>query len=153
MREERKPSDYSYIFANEGHKEINTWEEFKTARWSYATMGFFYKNELIGHAQLDRVYSHKRRLAHTSDVRLLKKFRKKGHGIHLYLTLIEIARNMGVEILYSDWTLNKNSRRMWADRLPKYFKVHRRGGCKMCANGGRFYINLKECPKPSPEIS
>lgn len=148
--EERNPSDYSYIFANEGHQSVASWEDFlKHSRWGSATLGLYYKNEYIGRGSLDRMSSPKRRMVHTSDVRLTKKARNKGHGIHLYFALIEVARSLGCEVIYSDWSLNRHSGRMWRQKLPQYYKVRRRGGCVKCAHGGRFHIDLKECPKPS----
>lgn len=140
---------YSYIFAKEDtHEPITSIRQMrlKKFRWSHS-FGFFCNGVAIGHADL----SFRERLGkdslHTTYVGLDDKYRRKGHGIHLYKALIECAQKLGAKRIYSDSTLNKFSRRMWKIKLPKAgFEVKEiskcKNACKHCQKNSRFYIDL-----------
>jgi len=35
---------------------------------------------------------------------------------------------------------------MWREKLTRFSKVQRQGGCKACGHGGRFFIELRLQP-------
>lgn len=138
---------YTSIFATAEHKLITSIKDVK-GRWSYHTMGFFLNGEAIGHGSLNLI-SKRRKIFETSATEIFKKFRNKGHGIHLYIALIETARSIGAKQIQSDNTLNQFSRRMWQEKLAKIYPVKirkTRRPCSHCDQDGLrrkyFYIEL-----------
>lgn len=120
-----KTKKYSSILATDEHKPIHDLKPFR-AKYSDARMGFFLDDTVIGRGQLQRpdyVKEWKGNLQ-TESVRLLKGFRRKGHGIYLYKHLIETARLLGANRIYSSNNLNKLSRNMWKNKLSKIYEVH-----------------------------
>lgn len=143
-----KTGSYSSIFATGKHVPITDVKEFKR-RWDQFTMGFFYKGEPIGSGDLEK---QGKEIVHTETVRLLKPFRKKGHGIHLYIHLIETARKIGAKRVYSSTSLNAFSGRMWREKLSKLYDVktiYYRGACTECGGTKHkrpkyYYIKFKD---------
>ena len=142
----RKPEDYTSNFMTREHKPILSFKEIK--KYSYDDMFLFYKGVHVGEGSLE-IVSRKKAYLHTDGMRLEKKFRDKGHGIHLYHHLISTAVRIGCKRLYSSETLNKYSRRMWSEKLPKFYKVvpvMSRAACRDCGSKGphtvKFYIDL-----------
>jgi GNAT superfamily N-acetyltransferase len=128
-------------------------------RWSSFVMGFFLNGRPIGSGCLGKPGRYLRKklkvvlqcALQTEDVRLEKSYRNKGHGIHLYKALIETARSIGAIRIYSSATLNDKSRRMWAEKLPRIYKVnviHTRRPCYSCGNRTTriegYYIDFTE---------
>ncbi len=141
-------NEYSVRFADEGHQPITNWKEFK-ARWGAATLGLYYNGVLVGTGVLDGGAGRVKRDVKTHAMELRPAFRRKGHGIWLYLAIIEQARMIGADRIYSSWYLNKFSRRMWREKLSKIFKVHNRNErneshCNVCHHNKRYFINLGE---------
>jgi hypothetical protein len=139
--------EYSSIFATSEHKPITSIKDLKS-RWNYDTMGFFLNGMAIGHGSLNLI-SKRRKIFETSSTEIFKKFRNKGHGIHLYIALIETARSLGARQIRSDNTLNKFSRRMWQEKLARIYTVKMkktRRPCDHCDRAGLrrkyFYIDL-----------
>lgn len=136
---------YTSIFATEEHQPITSIRYFKK-RWDGGKLGFFLGGKLIGYGYL---YKSTKTVVHTSGTQILDKYRKKGHGIELYKTLIETARSIGATQVRSDTSLNKYSRRMWRDKLSKLYDVKKRmaySPCPHCGNTPRFkyfYINFR----------
>lgn len=114
-----KTKNYSSILADECHAPITDVAQFKR-RGDEFTMSFFFKGKLIGNATLEK---QGKGIVHTGSVRLEKPFRKKGHGIHLYIHAIETARQIGAKRIYSSTALNQFSRRMWKEKLLKLYDV------------------------------
>ena len=132
---------YTSFFANGDHKPMTTMREMRQEH--YATMAFSLNGVHIGHGSLSR---KGRTEVYTTGTRIDDKYRKQGHGIHLYHALIKTARELGATRIYSDTTLNKLSRKMWKTKLLKFYDVREIGGCKIacrhCSKGSRFYIIL-----------
>lgn len=138
----RLPREYSVRFADEGHQPLDTWERY-CARVGYATLGLYLSGVLVGTGEIEgRGRIHRRVNTHSMSLR--PQFRKQGHGIWLYLAVIQAAKKLGVEIISSSWCLNQFSRRMWSVKLAKFYKIHRVGGCYNCGRKGRYYIRFKE---------
>jgi GNAT superfamily N-acetyltransferase len=147
-RIERKPEDYTSNYMTRAHIPITNMKD--ATKYSYNNMFLFYKGELVGEADLDLVSKRKMYL-HTDGVSLEKEHRKQGHGIHLYHHLISTAIRIGCKRLYSSTILNKFSKRMWRDKLSKFYKVvtiFTNTPCPDCGCSGRrpkqFYIDLKK---------
>lgn len=135
-----KTGKYSSILADDAHDLITNIKAFKK-KWAMFTMGFFLNGKVIGKGDLEK---QEKGTVHTDNVLLFKSFRKKGHGIGLYVHLIETARKIGAKRIYSSRTLNNLSGRMWREKLSKLYDVkivYRRGACHEC--GG----TLHEKPK------
>jgi len=114
-------------------------------------MGFFLNGETIGHGTLDRVsIGKKRKWVHTEATEIYRKFRRKGHGIHLYIALVETARAIGATRIQSSRSLNRYSRRMWQEKLAKVYPVKMSKSNRPCRRCGHkpswnfFYINLEK---------
>src|SRR5580658_6780559 len=103
------PPGYSVRFADGGHQPIRTMKEFD-ARCGIAVLGLYRGKTLIGTGELCGLLGWKNSNCHTDAMALRKKWRKKGHGIHLYLSVIRMAQKLGMDRIYSSWSLNKNSR-------------------------------------------
>jgi hypothetical protein len=127
---------YTSILATEEHSKVTTVKQLK-GQW--CKLGLHLDGKGIGMGEL-RYQSAIN--VHTDGTEIFKKFRRKGHGIHLYLHLIKAAKKIGARRIYSGRNLNKFSRKMWHVKLRQYFQVHRIGGCKQCGCGARFFINL-----------
>ena len=142
----RKPEDYTSNFMTRQHTPITDFTNFK--KWNYEDVFLFYKGVYVGEGGFECV-SKKKKWLHTEGVRLDKKFQYKGHGIHLYHHLISTAIRIGCKRLYSSTTLNKYSRRMWSEKLPKFYKVVQvptHAACSSCGSKHKrtlkFYIDL-----------
>lgn len=138
---------YTSIFATPEHKLITSIKDMR-GKWNYDTMGFFLNGVTIGHGSLNLI-SKRHKIFETSSTEIFKKFRNKGHGIHLYIALIETARSIGATQIQSDNTLNKFSRRMWQEKLARIYTVKirkTRRPCNSCDRDGLrrkyFYIDL-----------
>jgi GNAT superfamily N-acetyltransferase len=131
---------YTSRLADFGHKPIRTWQDF-LRRTDSAVLGLYLNGQVVGTGELLRA-SNSRRFVHTDGMCLRQRYRRKGHGIHLYLAIIAAARRIGARRIYSSYSLNNLSRRMWERKLRSYFNVKRQGGCKSCSRGTRFYIDL-----------
>jgi hypothetical protein len=138
--------EYSSIFATSLHEPINSIDDLK--KYSYDTMGFFLNGKPIGNGCLS-LTKKRAKILQTSSTEIFKKHRFKGHGIHLYIALIETARSIGARQIQSDTSLNKYSKRMWSEKLPKIYPVKIRKTlqpCTHCDRGGLrrkyFYIDL-----------
>lgn len=136
---------YSSIFATKEHKPITSLKEMD--KWDNV-MGFFLNGKPIGQGSLEKQrIGKKHKIVSTSGTEIYKKFRKKGHGIHLYLALIDTARSLGATQIRSDKSLNQLSRRMWSEKLAKIFPVktaRTKAPCHRCGSPGwkYYYINL-----------
>lgn len=147
-----KKLKYSSILATGRHEPITKLSQFR--KYSEYEMGFFLNGKTIGHARLERVsyVSSKRTTClQTESMSLDKKYRRKGHGIHLYLAIISHARRVGAVRIYSSRNLNKHSRRMWSTKLKKFFDVREvvlRKPCHECGSKERrvvgYYIQLRK---------
>lgn len=139
---------YSAILATEEHHPITNIEECR--KFHCNMMGLFLNGVPIGHGYLERVKIGKKdKILHTSATKIFDKYRRKGHGIYLYINLIEKAREIGATEIQSDYSLNRFSRRMWRDKLSKIYKVKVRGmktPCRRCGHVGvNFYsIDLRD---------
>ena len=150
----RNPKDYHSNFMDRHHIPILSYKQIK--KYGYEEMYLFYKNVLVGHGCIE-VLNKSKKYYHTDDVGLERKHRKKGHGIFLYIHLIETARKIGVSRICSSQNLNQFSSRMWREKLPKIYRVkpiYQSGPCKSCGTCGKrvkyFYIDLDNNEKPSP---
>ena len=147
-------SKYKSILANRGHVRITKVKDLNKSCWDGSVMGFFLirygKPVLIGSGTLCRMNKNS---VHTESMGLDKGWRRKGHGIELYLAIIEEARRIGAKRIYSSKRLNNNSGPMWNQKLREHFdvvgpkKMKRpvccRCGCRGCRKGwGRYYIDL-----------
>jgi GNAT superfamily N-acetyltransferase len=144
----RHKKDYASNFLTREHQPIKNIAKLK--KYNFWDMFLFYKGVFIGEGGFEIVNKCKG-YYQTEGVSLQKEHRKKGHGIHLYFHLIETATRSGAKRLYSSTTLNKFSRRMWRDKLPKFYKVipvHTKKECYTCGSCEkrveRYYIDLKK---------
>jgi GNAT superfamily N-acetyltransferase len=143
---------YKSVFANGGHKPICTWEDFRgEADWWGCEMGLFCDGVYVGSGTLKHYSKDRhRRSVHTTNVALIADHQKKGHGVPLYLAFIRTAKRLGAQRIYSDYRLNRHSKRMWIEKLAKIFTVKHtlKSGrpkcsrCRHCVHGSRFYIDL-----------
>lgn len=126
-------SKYSSIIATATHLPVRTMADFKK-KYDQPTMGFFLHGKDIGYGDLLRCeYVKNRMYLQTDNVRIRSGFRRKGHGINLYIHLIETARKIGAKRIYSSTSLNKFSRKMWGVKLPKIYEVKTVYTCKPCS--------------------
>lgn len=137
---------YKWIFASEEHAPVRNLKELRERGEYNCKLGLIKDGEGLGDGSLYRVNWAKKYL-HTDSVGLRKKFRRKGHGIHLYIALIACARKLGAKRLYSSTMLNKFSRNMWSVKLKRAgYDVRTVGvcpkACKHCGEKARYYINL-----------
>lgn len=144
----RDPNDYTSIYANNRHALITNIDQIK--KYNYYEMALFYKAVDIGCGEL-LIVSRKNKHLQTDGVSLDHEYRKKGHGIFLYHHLIDTAIRLGAVRLYSSKNLNEHSRRMWSEKLPKFYSVkteYTRSECKGCGSHhkrvSRYYIDLKK---------
>lgn len=142
---------YEGFLMDEAHKSVKSLKEFK-GRYVQFTMGLHLNGKSIGTGDLMRW-----RGTSTADnlqterTGLLRGWRKKGHGIILYILLIETARVLGAKRIYSSRSLNRYSRRMWAEKLARIYDVKKIPGfCRVCHRKFRhgkkptFFIDLQE---------
>ena len=133
---------YSYVFATDRHQPIKKLSQLSRYDDKFA---FLLNGKPIGEATLIQIEKHN---VHTEWVSLDKGYRKKGHGVWLYRLLIACAKKLGAKRVYSSKCLNKNSRRMWSEKLPKLFDVKEektRSKCRRCGHQKRvlrYYIVL-----------
>jgi GNAT superfamily N-acetyltransferase len=138
---------YTSIFATQEHKPIYS---FKDLTLYDNVLGLFLNGKVIGTGRLETRRRNKRyRVISTSSTEIFKKYRNKGHGIRLYIALIEAARRIGARQIRSDMTLNNFSERMWNEKLAKIYPVqvrNTRQACHCCQNTRPhrkyYYINL-----------
>jgi len=138
---------YTSILANGYHEKIRSLKELKDAY--HRTMGFFLDGKAIGSGDLNPMPREKGSV-HTEAVGLDKPFRKKGHGLPMYLHLIRTAKRIGAKRIYSSYRLNEHSRRMWSEKLAKLFDVKTHYAAKRCRRCGcnsrkprRYSITLR----------
>lgn len=135
---------YSAILATEEHHVITSVEQMK--KCSGPLMGFFLDEVPIGRGYIDKVMIGKKaKIVHTSGTEIFKKYRRKGHGIYLYINMIEKAREIGATEIRSDSYLNRFSRKMWKNKLPKIYpvKVHTmKSPCRRCGHVGTEYYSI-----------
>lgn len=115
---------YTSVLATETHYPVTKMKQFRP--FDSFVMGFYLNRKTIGGGELKRARSvsgHTKTCLQTESVSLNNKFRRKGHGIHLYHHLIAHAKACGAERIYSSRHLNNRSRRMWEEKLPKFYKV------------------------------
>lgn len=136
---------YTYVFLDSDFSKVDTLAALKKSRCRYDTKLVLRLNgKPIGQGQL---YPFKANV-HTESVALDKRHRRKGHGIYLYLGLIQKARSLGARRIYSSVNLNRFSTRMWSVKLARYFKVHvqkLKHHCGRCGSNNpqlRYYIVL-----------
>lgn len=144
----RNIKDYTSILATDSHEPITSIQQLPKSRWSSYRMGLFYKGVNIGGGSLERV-ERKPKAVGTDGTGIDRKYRNQGHGLMLYISLINKAKEIGATRIYSSTSLNKFSRRMWREKLAKYYKVQPTYRCKECdwCNSkhrcvNRFYIDL-----------
>lgn len=141
---------YEGYLADEAHKSVKNLKEFKS-RYMRFTMGLHLNGKSIGQGDLMRWRgATKRDYLQTESTSLYRGRRRKGHGIILYIFLVEMARMLGAKRIYSSRSLNRHSRRMWADKLSRIYNVKEIPGCcRVCnrpfARGKAvFFIDLQE---------
>lgn len=139
---------YTWIFAEEiTHDPIRDLRHLKRLGYHSASLGLFFNGVCVGKGGLVKE-SWAKKYLHTDYVRLKIGFRRKGHGLHLYLALIEAAKKVGAKRLYSSRNLNKLSGRMWKTKLQERtgVVVHHvktcSKPCKHCSRDQRHYIDL-----------
>lgn len=142
---------YEGFIADSAHKSVKSLKEFK-GRYAQLTMGLHLNGKSIGVGDLMRW--RKTSTAYnlqTEGTQLFKGQRGKGHGIVLYIFLIEIARILGANRIYSSRSLNRHSRRMWAEKLSQIYDVHKIPGyCRACCRPFKhgkkptFFIDLQK---------
>lgn len=131
---------YSIIFADASHDEVKTMKHLRK-NWE-VTMGLFCNGVCVGSGELAPVQG-KSKYVNTEAVSLRNPFRRKGHGIILYLYLILMAKKLGATRISSSEALNKYSKPMWGEKLAKLFRVVGSRECKLCHRADvKFYINL-----------
>lgn len=142
----RDPNDYTSIYMTHRHEPITDIKQIR--KYSYDDVVLYYKGKPIGEGELS-LFNKKKKYLHTEGVSLDKEYRQKGHGVFLYHHLISNAIRIGATRLYSSITLNNFSRRMWSEKLPKYYKVESQRTTKPCRECGsihkrvlRYYIDL-----------
>jgi hypothetical protein len=135
---------YSAILATEEHHPITNVDECR--RFHCTMMGFFLDGVPIGHGYLERVkIGRKDKILHTSSTEIFRKYRRKGHGIYLYINLVEKAREIGATEIRSDYSLNRFSRKMWKNKLPRIYtvKAHTmKSPCRRCGHVGTEYYSI-----------
>lgn len=136
---------YTHIFANSDHVPLTKIDQL--TRYGDNSLSLFCNKKLIGRGYLCR--QGRRRVLQTSGTKILDKFRRKGHGIQLYIALVETARDLGARRIKSDTALNPLSEKMWRDKLSKVYpvKVKRtKKPCYECQRPGLrreyYYIDL-----------
>lgn len=139
---------YNYFFASDRHQTIRNLRDLRAAGRYNNKLGLFLNGKAIGDGSLLILRPGNGHCVQTEYVGLSKRYKKKGHGIHLYLALIHAAKKIGAERIYSSLHLNKHSRRMWSEKLPKLFDVKEqktRSRCRRCGHQKRvlrYYIIL-----------
>jgi hypothetical protein len=135
---------YSAVLATGEHYPVTSVEQLKHCEGPM--MGLFLDGVPIGHGYLERVSIGKKdKIVHTSGTKIFDKYRRKGHGIYLYINLVEKAREIGVTQIRCDYSLNRLSRKMWRDKLSKIYKVkvHRmKTPCRRCGHVGTQYYSI-----------
>jgi GNAT superfamily N-acetyltransferase len=143
---------YTMIAADEDHRPIETLRDLSKTKWRNS-IGFFLPGpdgrlKKCGHAALC-ILDQKKKWVHTESMWLERGMRHKGHGIHMYLHTIQLAKQIGAERIFSSKRLNKHSERMWGKKLDKYFTVvhmssRHQCNCKFCRKKfTRHYIDLR----------
>lgn len=143
-----RPNDgYEYIFATRYHNPIRTLKELRACGYFSATLGLFWNGVFIGSGELDKK-NWRKKWIHTDSVGLENKYRRKGHGLALYIALIDCATALGAKRLYSSQSLNRYSERMWREKLGKAGYAIKTVGrnchhpCQHCRRKPVYYIDL-----------
>lgn len=144
-----RPKDiYEYIFATrQGHEPILTLADLQKQKGWNTSLALYWNGIYIGSADLEK-RNWRKKWIHTDGVGLEENYRRKGHGIALYIALIDCATALGAKRLYSSTSLNKFSGRMWGEKLGKAgydVKMVSRGcrrPCNHCKHRPVYYINL-----------
>ena len=132
---------YSVIFADGSHEKIKSMKHLRQ-NWD-VTMGLFCNGVCVGSGELAPVTNYFSRVG-TEAVSLRNPFRRKGHGLVLYLYLILMAKKLGATRIESSEALNRYSKCMWSEKLAKLFKIIGKGKCKHCKRSNfKFSIDLR----------
>lgn len=139
---------YEGFLADRAHLSIKDIDAIK-GRYGQEVMGLHLDGKTIGEGSLERYGDKRSKFLNTTGTQLFSGQRNKGHGIVLYIFLVETARILGARRIYSDDRLNKHSRRMWKEKLPAIYDVKsipgRCGRCHRPAPGKPiYYIDLEE---------
>lgn len=139
---------YEGFLADGAHLSIKNLEQIK-GRYGQECMGLHLDGKSIGEGYLERHGDSRSKAVNTTGTRLYSGRRNQGHGIVLYMFLVETARILGARRIYSDDRLNKYSRRMWKEKLAAIYDVKstpgRCGRCHRPAPGSPiYYIDLQE---------
>src|SRR6266567_2541248 len=142
---------YEGLLADDAHKSVKKLDEFR-GRYTQMIMGLHLNGKSIGQGSLCRWRgASTKKYLQTESTQLYKGQRNKGHGIILYIFLIEIARILGAKRIYSSRSLNRHSRRMWAEKLSQIYDVEKKAGfCRQCHRAFKhgkkptFFIDLQE---------
>jgi len=138
---------YRSVFATSDHAPITALDQLRKHRYD-AKLGLFLGRTCVGSGELFSEGHDVR----TEATEIKHEHRGKGHGIELYQRLVRTARRLGARRIYSSWHLNKLSRRMWKEKLPRLFDVQvsrrnrrcRRCGCRSAQE--RYFIALRDNP-------
>jgi len=136
--------NYEGFLADDAHRSVKNLDEIR-GRYTQIIMGLHLNGKSIGQGSLCRWRgASTKEYLQTESTQLYKGQRNKGHGIILYIFLIEIARILGAKRIYSSRGLNRHSRRMWAEKLSQIYTVQKRPGfCNRC------YRPFKRGKKPT----
>ncbi len=142
---------YEGFLADNAHLSVKSLDEFR-GRYTQMTMGLHLNGTSIGTGGLMRWRgASTKEYLQTESTGLYRGYRKKGHGIILYIFLIETARILGAKRIYSSRSLNKLSRHMWADKLSQIYNVKKiPGRCNRCGRPFKhftkpvYFIDLQE---------
>lgn len=140
---------YTFVFATDRHEKIRTLSELKAHRHHDPKLGLWLNGKAIGEGTLLPLGN--KRSVHTEWTSLDKEHRRKGHGIHLYFALITAAKKIGATRIYSSTNLNARSRRMWSEKLRKFYDIREFKGRRKCRRCGctnrralQYYIVLRK---------
>jgi len=139
---------YSSVCINKWFRPVASLAEMRREGLAEVAVGLHLGGESLGTAEL---HIFGKGNLHTESVHLRNQFRKKGHGLPFYKELIFWARKLGARRLYSSVYLNRRSRRMWRDKLPRAGFIVKEAQfsstcyrCKAKSKQTRYYIEL--CP-------
>jgi hypothetical protein len=134
-----KRRKYTFYFTRYGRTVKSIRDIPKSDTWEGSTVHLYCNGVYIG---LGSLYRHGEFNISTSGVRLLRRFRKKGHGLPLYRAFIQCARKLGCKKIFSDTNLNKFSRRMWDVKLRAKKTKECKKACLHCDLRVRRFLVL-----------